>query len=326
MSCLPTVALIGASGHVGRQVIAQLLEGDFDPKSLMTIGSSSCGSSMEIRGHTFLIQDIQSLDHCTMAILATPSSISHELLPLLREKADFILDASSAFRMHPNVPLICFPVNGHKLSPDHQLYAHANCIASPVSILLNALGDACLASMDHVFVNTYQSMSGAGWKPMETLKTETLDFLHQKAFDRHTSMAFNLRPQIGDGSDHGQTGEEIKVQEEINKILGRPLNIHAHCVRVPTLQGHGMSVWVSFGQKVELRAIQGQIEASPHLCLDATTITPREVVGQNKVHVGRLFQTDEKHVHFWLCSDNLRRGASTDLVESTWALLRQRAL
>lgn len=320
----PKVAVIGATGNVGRHVMCQLLEGGLEATQLMAIGLNSCGSSFDIQGHIFHVDTLETLERCTVAILATQAHVSRTLYPQIKQKANFVLDASSAFRMDEDVPLICFPVNGQKVHNAHTLYAHANCIASPVSIALFPLLNKIFPSISHIFLSTYQSVSGAGWASMHALKQDSLDFLNDNFLDekRHQSMAFNLRPEIGAWSGENQTGEEHKVQEEVCKILDSPLKIHAQCVRVPVFQGHAVSLWIAFENPVCLKSIRQELAKQPGLVLDETYSTPHQILGQDNVHIGRIYQTDEKHVHFWLCSDNLRRGASTDLVETAWALLR----
>lgn len=322
------IALFGATGNVGRSIARSLLKNCVvQPEELVLYASpSSHGKTITFEGHTFTIQ---SADSCTfeekLCLFATDSDISRTYVPQALKNGSYVIDSSSAFRMQPDVPLIVAPVNGSKIQPITKLYSCPNCIASPISIVLAPLQKAY--GIKRIAATTYQSTSGAGKAPMEELLLETESHLSKTPFTRahfKRQIAFNVIPQIDAIQEDGYTKEEAKIIQEVKKILNEEIDVTATSVRVPVLIGHSVALSLQLRKEFLLEDIVSLLAKSPHIKLsDNHFATPAEIEGSDLVHVGRIRKdnTLPHGLHLWLCSDNLRRGASTDAVEAAEALL-----
>ncbi|MFV0339264.1 MAG: aspartate-semialdehyde dehydrogenase [Parachlamydiaceae bacterium] len=325
------IALIGATGNVGRGIAQALLKkGITSQKNLSLYASpNSHGKSITFEGQTFILQ---GADTCrfdeTLCLFATDSDISRKYVPIALEKGACVIDSSSAYRMQSDVPLISAPVNGSLIHPNkHKLYSCPNCIASPLSIVLAPLQKAY--GIERVAVSTYQSTSGAGKAPMEELLEETTCSLKKAPYNRthfKRQIAFNVIPQIDSIQEDGYTKEESKIIQEIQKILNEPLKVTATSVRVPVLVGHSTALSISLKTPFQIEKLTALLKNSPCISLSENHFaTPAEIEGSDLVHIGRIRHdpTLPNGLHLWTCSDNLRRGAATDAVEAAELLLKQ---
>jgi aspartate-semialdehyde dehydrogenase len=229
--------------------------------------------------------------------------------------------------MQKDVPLVVMPVNKQLVSLSNaQLFAIANCVATPIATVLAPLQHE--VDIKQVIISTYQSVSGAGIEAMNELKAETLALLNGEGYTRQSfarQIGFNIIPQIDTMLNDGYTNEERKIMQEISKIVGAKLNISATSVRVPVMIGHSASVSIEFERKISVNEVKAILKKANSVMLFDDYMTPVEVVGMDDVCVGRI-RHDPHHpamIHLWICSDNLRRGAATDMVEVADELIKQ---
>jgi len=326
------IAVIGATGNVGRKAVEQLLNKlHFPPEQIELYASPlSEGKLVIMAGREFTVHSAEEchFKHVQICLLATDNEISARYIPQALENNVFVIDSSSLHRLDADVPLIVAPVNRELVSVDkHHLYAIANCVASPISVVLASLHRTF--PLRRVNIVTYQSASGAGKGPMDELKAETINLLEIKPYQRNhfpRQIAFNVIPMIGELREDGYTSEEFKIMMEINKIVGGDFVVTASCVRVPVMIGHSMSLAIEFQKQYDLEQVKNLLANAPGISFDAESYTtPVEAVDTDNVHTGRIHRDISVPfgLHLWLCSDNLRRGAATDAVEVIEEILRQ---
>lgn len=322
----PQIAIIGATGNVGRIVVATILQKKLAAPSQIKLFASkqSKGQVFEIENHAFQIEETteNSFNDCEICIFNTESDISAYFIPFALKAGAYVIDSSSHFRLHPEVPLIIPPVNKQDMNLNQKLYAHANCLASPLATVLNPLHHTF--GIKRAQVATYQSVSGAGKSAMDECWQQTHHVLHDQPAHINIfpkQIAFNIFPQVGQFRPDGYATEEYKIISEVRKVLG-DIHIHATSVRVPVLIGHSMSVSVELLRPYDMDGVFSTLDASS-IRLKSPYVTPLEVVGEEDVFVGRIRedQFEKQWLHFWLCSDNLRRGAATDATEMLEQLL-----
>lgn len=323
------IALIGATGNVGRQLIELLIQRQVVDLQHLSLFASpqSHGQTLNLLGHDFTVCDVKQcvFDKNVLAIFTTESDISTQYIPLALNAGATVIDASSAYRLDPNVPLIVPPVNGYLIKPPHRLFAHANCLASPMSLVLAPLHK--YAAISRVNVSTYQSTSGAGKAAMQALHEETKDYYAQKPITAQhfpRPIAFNVIPQVSDILENGFSYEEYKIIKEVQKIVSPSIQLVATSVRVPVMVGHGMSLSIEFEQAINIAEIKTLLSRSPGVKLSENHYTtPLEVEGKDDVLVGRIRRdpTLASGILLWLVSDNLRRGAALDAVEMVEIIL-----
>ncbi|MBS0236007.1 MAG: aspartate-semialdehyde dehydrogenase [Proteobacteria bacterium] len=325
------ISVIGATGNVGRIVIAELLARKMVKMDKVRVLASkrSAGQMVDIAGHQFTVyeatrENIQGSDIC---IFNTESDVSEQLVPLCLRDGAYVIDSSSHYRLATDVPLIVPPVNAHLINQQQKLYAHANCLVSPVATVAAPLHK--IFEIKNISVTTYQSTSGAGKGPMDECWDETIALTQGNEHKRRyfaRQIAFNVIPQVGNIREDGLTSEEYKIIHESKKVIGQEINISATAVRVPVLRGHCIALEVSFAGPVSVAEVEAVLASarSVQLSKQHQYHTPAEVVGHDDVFVGRIRVNpfDEKTIQIWLCSDNLRRGAATDAVEIAGGILQ----
>lgn len=323
MSQRNTLAIIGATGNVGRKIIQLILEREkCDPRRLRLFSSArSAGRKLHFGNHDYLVEDLARYDFkdCELALFATDSDISKQYVPHALAAGARVVDSSSAYRLDPAVPLIAPPVNIDQLSAQDKLIATANCVACPIAVVLKPLND--YAEITRVLVSTYQSTSGAGKAAMDELYHQTKSVYsgvahHSKIFNR--PIAFNLIPQIDQFHEDGFTGEEIKIAKEVQRLISPKLKIAATSVRVPVMIGHSISLAIEFAKPIDLADIKTLLAKCQGIRLSQDDYsTPLEIEGRDEVYVGRLRRdpTVAQGLLLWTVSDNLRRGAALDAVE-----------
>ncbi len=324
------IAIIGATGNVGRKIVEILAQRNFlNPIYLRLFSSKrSAGQRLDIENYSYGIEDVADYDFqdCYLALFATDSDISKMYVPKALEAGAKVVDSSSAYRLDPNVPLIVPPVNGDLITMQHNLFSVANCLACPISVVLKPLNN--YAIIHRVLVSTYQSTSGAGKGAMDELYQQTKSMYtgepyQSKYFDK--PIAFNVIPQVDKILKDGFSYEEIKITKEVQKIISANLKIVSTAVRVPVMIGHSISLSIEFSKKIDLDDIRMLLSKSPGVQLSLNDYTtPAEVVGKDDVFVGR-FRKDPTVDHgllLWLTSDNLRRVAALDAVEISETVTR----
>ena len=319
------VAIVGATGNVGRAVIRVLEERNFPIKNIYAIASDtsigkklSFGMKKEIVSESLKNFDFSKVD---MVFMCAGSKISKGYSKKISDLGVRIIDKSSYNRMDKNVPLIVPEVNADSWDKNkHKIVASPNCIAIPLSVLLKPLDNA--AKIKRVVISTYQSVSGMGKKAMDELFEQTkakytLKSHPPKIFEKN--IAFNIIPKIGDINDNGIASEEEKVAEEFSKIMGRYIPLSVTCVRVPTFIGHAISINLEFESNMSSQEAIEILEEADGVLMGGGDhgITPIETVGEDAVFISRIRNdASRKHcINLWVVVDNLLKGAALNAVQ-----------
>jgi aspartate-semialdehyde dehydrogenase len=327
------VAVVGATGAVGREIIQTLEDRKFPVSKLVPLASAkSLGATVSFNGEHIPVQvlDQNSFHGIEFALFSAGGSISKEFAPIAVQSGAVVIDNTSHFRMDPNVPLVVPEVNAHALKDHKGIIANPNCSTAQMVMALKPIYDK--AGIERIVVSTYQSVSGAGKTGMDELETQARLSLHggeiiPQKFP-HT-IAFNLIPQIDDFVDNGYTKEEIKMIEETKKILGdSTIQVTATTVRVPVFIGHSESVNIQTKTKLSAEAVRQALSAMPGVTVmddpqNKVYPTPRDLAGKDDVYVGRI-REDLSHprgIEMWVVADNLRKGAALNAVQIAEALV-----
>jgi len=323
------VAVLGATGCVGREVLNTLLARKFPCASLTALASSrSAGTEITLSdGRTFNVQDVESFDFkgTDFAFFAVEAAISERYAQRVIDTGGTVIDKSAHFRLDPFVPLMVPEINGEVLEElSFGLISVPNCVAIPLALALHPL--LKLAPFKRIVVDTYQSVSGAGQEGMNALSNQSRALENNEVPQpEHFSkqIAFNLIPHIGPFSEDGSTDEEEKIRLETRKILDLPLlNMAVTCVRVPVFIGHCMAVHVEFEGPVSREEARSAFQKAPGLEVRENS-TPLDVQGGDLVHVSRLRQDASVPfgLSFWVACDNLRKGAALNGVQIAEAII-----
>lgn len=330
-----TVAILGATGMVGREMLKTLLERGFPASSIKLLASArTAGTSLTCQGRSFSVElaTPEAFEGVDLVLASAGAKVSQLLAPEAVKRGAVVVDNTSAFRMDPEVPLVIPEINAHALKEHRGLVANPNC---STAILLMGLSPLrALAKIERVVVSSYQSVSGAGKEAVLELREQTAARLEGK--DRapavlNKPIAFNLIPHIDAFLDNGYTKEEMKFTNETRKIFADPaFRITGTCVRVPVEVGHAVSANVEFDRPVELAAVRAALAAAPGVALmddpaSATYPQPTDAAGRDDVLVGRI-RGDVSHpnaLNFWVVGDNLRRGAALNAVLIAESLVEQ---
>lgn len=331
------LALVGATGAVGRIVMQLLEERDFPFKSIKFLASArSAGTSITFKGRKYTVEKLSpnAFSGVDLVVGSTPDEVAAEFAPWAVEKGAVVVDESGYWRMKPNVPLVIPEVNPEAIDRHEGIIASPNCATTQLVMALKPLHDA--ARVRRVVVSTYQATSGAGVSGQAELDDGSRaalagqDFTH-KAF-KHP-IAFNLIPQIGSAKSRGYTSEEMKLVYETRKILGdESLKICPTCVRVPVTNCHSESISVETDRKLTVEEARELFTNFPGITviddLNAGQYPmPRQCDGKDDVFVGRVREdlSCDNGLVFWCVSDNLRKGAATNAVQIAELLVGIRA-
>lgn len=324
------VAVVGATGNVGREMLAILAEREFPMDEVAAVASSrSQGMEIEL-GETGKMLKCQSIEHFDwagwdIALFAVGSGPTREYAPKAAAAGCVVIDNSSLYRMDPDVPLIVPEVNPDAIDgyKKRNIIANPNCSTAQMVVALKPLHDA--AVIKRVVVSTYQSVSGAGKAGMDELfeqsraifvgdKPEPATFTKQ--------IAFNVIPHIDVFLDDGSTREEWKMMVETKKILDPKIKVQATCVRVPVFVGHAEAITIEFENEITAEQAQDILREAPGLMLidkreDGGYVTPVECVGDGATYISRVREdsTVENGLALWCVSDNLRKGAALNAVQ-----------
>ena len=329
MSSTYRVAVCGATGAVGREMLAVLEERDFPISDLVLLASErSEGTRIPFRGEDQVVRTLKddSFKGVDLALFSAGSATSREFTPKAAHAGCVVVDNSSAWRMDPDVPLIIPEVNPEDLAgfEAKNLIANPNCSTIQMVVALKPLADA--AGLTRVRVATYQSVSGAGQAGIDELSDQVRKLFNSQevqATKMPHRIAFNLIPQIDDFVENGYTKEEMKMVNETRKILHLPeLPVTATCVRVPVFFGHGEAVTVETRDKLtadEARALLAKAPGVKVLDVPADRIYPMPLLatGDDATLVGRI-REDLSHPHgleLFVVADNIRKGAATNAVQ-----------
>src|SRR5688500_10751503 len=324
------VAVVGATGNVGREMLSVLAEREFPMDEVAAVASSrSQGMEVEV-GDSGKIVKCQNIEHFDfagwdIALFAAGSAVSAEYAPKAAAAGCVVIDNSSLYRMDPDVPLIVPEVNpdaidGYKA---RMIIANPNCSTAQLVVALKPLHDA--ATIKRVVVSTYQSVSGAGKAGMDELFEQSRAiFVGDASEPSHFTkqIAFNVIPHIDVFLDDGSTKEEWKMVVETKKILDPAIKVTATCVRVPVFVGHSEAVNIEFENEISAREAQDILREAPGVLLvdkreDGGYVTPVECVGEYATYVSRVREdpTVEYGLSLWCVSDNHRKGAALNAVQ-----------
>ncbi len=330
------VAILGATGLVGRTTLALLEERAFPLGALRLIASDRGASrTLPFRGAELPVEPVgpAAFRDIDLALFASANDVSRQWAPVARAAGAVVIDNSSAFRYDDAVPLIVPEINGRLLESRPTLIANPNCSTIAIVLPLAALRPA--AALERLVVATYQSVSGAGSEALADLERGIRDGLDGAPPARAGGLAplgWNVVPHIDRFEDNGYTREEMKIVWESRKILGLPdLKVTATAVRVPVRVGHAAAVTATFDRAIEpaqarelWRAFPGIEVVDDPLALEYPT--PLRVAGRDPVLVGRARRdlTDPRGLVFFVCSDNLRKGAALNSIQIAEAWCRER--
>jgi aspartate-semialdehyde dehydrogenase len=331
------VAVVGATGAVGREMLKTLTERNFPVSEVAAVASGrSAGSEVSFGEKRVLkVQNLDNFDFTGWDIgLFSPSaSVSAIDAPRAAAQGCVVIDNTSQFRMDPDIPLVVPEVNPQALRQfaKRRIIANPNCSTIQMVVALKPLHDEF--KIKRVVVATYQSVSGAGKEAMDELYNHTKSsFVHEQSpAEQFTKeIAFNCIPHIDKFMDDGSTKEEWKMAVETKKILDPVIAVHATCVRVPVFIGHGEAVNVEFERPVTAGEARAVLRDAPGVEVvdvreDGGYVTQLECQGEDAVFVSRIRKdpTVEHGLSFWCVSDNLRKGAALNAVQIAEALVAQ---
>src|SRR4051812_44540169 len=315
------VAVVGATGNVGREMLNILEEVNFPVDKIHAIASrKSIGLEVSFGEKIVKCEDIEQFDFRTVdvVLMSVSGSFSKEWSPKIGAQGPIVIDNSSAFRMDPDVPLIVPEVNPDDVSyaGRKNIIANPNCSTAQLVVALKPLHDHF--GIKRVVVSTYQSVSGAGKEGMDELDRQTkalysLGDVQTKKFPKR--IAFNLIPHIDVFMEDGYTKEEWKMMVETKKILDPKIKLTATCVRVPVFVGHSEAVNVEFAQPITADEARDILRDAPGLIVidkrePGGYVTPYECVGEDATYISRVREdaTVENGISLWIVSDNLRKG------------------
>ncbi len=332
------VAVVGATGNVGREMLNILEELKFPVDKIHAIASrKSIGVEVSFGDRIVRCEDIAQFDFSTvdLVLMSVSGTFSKEWSPKIGAAGPIVIDNSSAFRMDPDVPLVVPEVNPDDVEWANRknIIANPNCSTAQLVVALKPLHDA--ARIKRVVVSTYQSVSGAGKEGMDELFDQTknvfvLGATPPSKFPKQ--IAFNVIPFIGAFQDDGYTDEEQKMWKETHKILDADIRLTVTCVRVPVMVGHSEAVNIEFHDPIDEDEAREILREAPGLIVidkrDSTGyMTPKEAQGEHPVFVSRIRKdpTVEHGLNIWVVADNLRKGAALNAVQIA-ELLHERGL
>ena len=332
------VAVVGATGNVGREMLNILEEVEFPVDAIHAIASrKSIGVEVSFGDRILKCKDVEQFDFSTvdLVLMSVSGAFSREWSPKIGAAGPIVIDNSSAWRMDPDVPLVVPEVNPDDVewADRKNIIANPNCSTAQLVVALKPLHDR--ARIKRVVVSTYQSVSGAGKEGMDELWDQTKGIFvlgpsEPKKFPKQ--IAFNVIPFIGAFNDDGYTDEEAKMWNETHKMIDPEIALTVTCVRVPVMVGHSESVNIEFHEPLDEDEARDLLRNSPGLIVidqrhDKGYITPKEAQGEFPVFVSRIRRdpTVEHGLNLWVVADNLRKGAALNAVQIA-QLLDERGL
>jgi aspartate-semialdehyde dehydrogenase len=325
------VAVVGATGNVGREIVQVLDERRFPLDDLVLLASDkSAGTQMSFGEEDLRVQDLATFDFAGIDIVlsATTVEVSQAQLPRATKAGAVVIDASDAYRMEPDVPLVVPEINGDMLArfAKRRIIATPTPIATLLTMALKPLHD--IAGVKRVVVATYESVSIAGKPAMDELFNQTRAVFVNQTIEREQfskQIAFNVIPHVGAFMPDGFTRQEWKLQAESRKVLSPEIRVVATCVHVPVFVGHAASVVAEFERPIDEATARrawrawhsGDVIGLVDHRADEGYVTPAEVTGEDKVYVSRVRRdpTVDNGLAFWCVGDNLRKGAALNMVQ-----------
>ncbi len=321
-----SLAIVGATGLVGKEMLNLLEERDFPLSRLRLFASErSTGLALPFRGKELKVERLEKgcFRGIELALFSAGAQVSLKYAPQAQSDGAIVVDNSAAFRMEPQVPLVIPEINSGDLADQRGLVANPNC--STIQMLLALYPLYLAAGVERVFVSTYQSVSGTGQDAWEELTRQSRDLLrgrkpHPSVYPHQ--IGFNLIPQIGDFDRKGYSMEEIKFAQETQKILHDPrIRVYATTVRVPVFRGHSEAVSLQTRKRLTASQAKELLSQAPGVKLSEGEDypLPLDCVGRDEVLVGRVREGGEGEniLQLWVVADNLRKGAALNAVQIT---------
>ena len=331
------IAIVGASGAVGQEVLAVLEQRQFPVSELRLFGSErSAGTTYLFRGkeHTVrLLQHNDAFQGVDIAFVSAGASVSRAYAEDITRFGTIMIDNSSAFRMDEDVPLVVPEVNAADalLSPRH-IIANPNCTTIQMVVALQAIEQ--ISHIKRVHVATYQAASGAGAQAMKELETQYRQVMNGEEVTVNKfayQLAYNLIPHIDVFTDNGYTKEEMKMFHETRKIMHSDVKVSATCVRVPSLRAHSESIWIETEKPVSVEQAKAAFANAQGCVLmdepeNKIYPMPLFLSGKDEVFIGRIRKdiSDENGLSFWCVSDQIRKGAALNAVQIAEWLIKSK--
>ncbi len=331
---LYTVAVLGATGAVGQEMIKVLQERNFPVGKLIPLASArSAGKTLKFKGEEIVIQEArdEAFQGVDIVLGAAENDIAKKFAPAIVAAGAVFVDNSSAFRLDPKVPLIVPEVNSQDVRNHHGIISNPNCSTIITITAVNALNQ--LSPIRTMTASTYQAVSGAGAGGPIELMAQVEALREGRAYEPKVfshQIAYNLIPQIGGESYEGYTSEEMKMQNEGRKIMHLPdLKVSCTCVRVPVVRSHSISVSCHFDKPVSVAQVREVLKDAPGVLLvddlsKKMYPMPLDTSDQDLVFVGRIRPdlTDDNGICLWCCGDQVRKGAATNAIQIAELLVK----
>ena len=328
------LAIIGATGNVGRKTIEVLEKSNLKIENLFLVASEkSAGQRLKFNNKELTVELLEKYDFskAEITIFAAGSEIAKNWVPIAAKKT-IVIDNSKHFRMDNDVPLVVAEVNPEALNVHKNIIANPNCSTIQLMLPLKPLHDKY--KIKRVIVSTYQAVSGAGKASVDELFNQTKDYLNNKQIKSKNftkQMAFNLIPHIDNFVEDGYTKEEWKMENETKKILDKTIGLTATCVRVPVKTSHSESVNIEFENEYDLKIVKKILLNAPGCKVvdenkDGGYITPLEAEGDYLTFISRIRKdhSNKKALNMWVVSDNLLKGAALNTVQIAECLMKKK--
>ena len=330
-----TVAVLGATGAVGQEMMKILAERNFPVGKLIPLASArSAGKTLKFRGEDVAIQEArdEAFEGVDIVLGAAENDIAQKFAPAIVKAGAVFVDNSSAFRLDPNVPLIVPEINPEDVKKHQGIISNPNCSTIITVTAVNALN--AISPIRTMTASTYQAVSGAGAGGPIELMNEVQALGHGETYEPKVfshQIAYNLIPQIGGEQFEGYTSEEMKMQNEGRKIMHLPeLKVSCTCVRVPVVRSHSISVSLHFDKPVSVAQAREAIAKAPGCKLVDDLAKkqypmPLDTSNQDIVFVGRIRPdlTDDNGLCLWCCGDQVRKGAATNAIQIAELLIEK---
>ncbi|PKN08185.1 MAG: aspartate-semialdehyde dehydrogenase [Deltaproteobacteria bacterium HGW-Deltaproteobacteria-8] len=334
----PKVAVVGATGAVGREMLEVLAQRLFPASEVVPFASErSAGAKVEFAGGELTVRELKedSFAGFDLALFSAGGSISEKFAPLAAKAGCVVVDNSSAWRMDPKCPLVVPEVNPHDLEWHQGIIANPNCSTIQMVVALKPLHDE--AKIKRIVVSTYQAVSGTGQKAIVELETQTARLMNGQEVIPQVypyQIAFNCLPQIDVFMDNGYTKEEMKMVNETKKIMGDDsIRVTATTVRVPVFYSHSESVNIETEEKLTVEDVRRILSQAPGIVVadfpeKKIYPMPIDAAGQDDVFVGRIREDEsiDNGINLWIVSDNIRKGAALNAVQIGEELIRRNLL
>ena len=331
---LYTVAILGATGAVGQEMMSILAERNFPVGKLVPLASArSAGKKLPFNGGEVTVQEVsaEAFQGVDIVLGAAENDIAKKWAPAIVEAGAVFVDNSSAFRLNPDVPLIVPEINPEDAKTNKGIISNPNCSTIITCTAVNALNS--ISPIKSMVASTYQAVSGAGVAGIAELENQMKALQEGKPVDVKTfayQIAYNLIPQIGGEQMDGYTSEEMKLHFEGRKIMHLPeLNVSCTCVRVPVMRSHSISVQLHFDRPVSVEEAREVLAKAPGVKLvddlaNKQYPMPLDTSGQDIVYVGRIRPdiTDPNGLCLWCCGDQVRKGAATNAIQIAELLIQ----